>query len=215
MSFARALPALFFLTACTGQTGSNASPQAIANSVADTIADLSNVGAAPATMPLSGGATYSGYATAFVKEAITDQTGRQLVGSAALNATFTAAGGRIDGTIGDMMGKARVNQTELFSAIQNGNAGDIEDILADYTDASGQIALEETVISGSTFTTSIDGTITHEGDALKFDGRGSGSFSGDGATGVQVTGIAGGSGDMTLTENGALRAGTLAVVAAQ
>ena len=61
----------------------------------------------------------------------------------------------------------------------------------------------------------IDGTITHEGDALHFDGRGTGNFSGDGATGVQVTGTAGGAGNMTLTENNALRAGTLAVVAAQ
>lgn len=214
MSLSRALPFLF-LTACAGQTGSNASPQAIADSVADVIADLSDVGASPATMPLSGSATYSGYATAFVKEAITDQTGRQLVGSAALNATFTAAGGRIDGTIGDMLGKTGVNQTELFTAIQNGHARDIEVILADYTEATGQITLEETAISGAGFTVAIDGTITHEGDALKFDGRGSGNFSGDGANGVQVTGIAGGTGDMTLTENDALRAGTLAVVASQ
>jgi hypothetical protein len=183
--------------------------------VGDVIAALSEVGAAPATMPASGAATYNGYATAFVKDAITDQTGRQLVGDATLRATFTAAGGRVEGTIGDMLGKAGVNQTELFSAIQNGNAGDIEAILADYNEATGTIALDTTATAGATFTTGIDGTITHEGDALRFDGRGTGNFSGDGATGLQVTGIAGGAGDMTLTENGALKAGTLAVVAAQ
>ncbi|MEC7763100.1 MAG: hypothetical protein VX874_14455 [Pseudomonadota bacterium] len=217
MSLLRALPALLLLTACDAQSGgtSNASPEVIADSVAEVIADLTTIGAAPATMPLSGRATYSGYATAFVKETITDQIGRQLVGTATLDATFTAAGGTIDGTIRDMLGKTGVNQTELFSAIQNGRASDIEDILADYTQATGQIALADSPISGAGFTVPIDGTITHEGDTLRFDGRGTGNFSGDGATGVQVTGIAGGAGDMTLTENNALRAGTLAVVAAQ
>ncbi|WP_138423816.1 hypothetical protein [Maritimibacter alexandrii] len=215
MSCARALPFVLLLSACAAQSGSNASPEVIASSVADVIADLSGVGAAPATMPTSGGATYTGYATAFVKETITDQIGRQLVGTAALDATFTAAGARIDGSVGNMLGKTGVNQTELFSAIQNGHAGDIEDILADYSEATGQIAVESTGASGANFEVTIDGTITHEGDALHFDGRGTGNFSGDGATGVQVTGTAGGAGNMTLTENNALRAGTLAVVAAQ
>tara|TARA_R100000322_G_scaffold9788_16_gene6320 strand:+ start:30397 stop:31029 length:633 start_codon:yes stop_codon:yes gene_type:complete len=209
------LPPLVLLTACATQSGGDATPEAVAKSVGDVITSLSDVGAAKATMPTSGTATFNGYATAFVKDAITDQTGRQLVGDATLSARFSAAGGSVEGTIGNLLGRENVNQTELFSAIQNGNAGEIEAILGDYTQASGEIDLAPATITGAGFTTAIDGTITHEGDTLRFNGRGTGNFSGDDASGVQVTGIAGGAGDMTLTENGALKAGTLAAVAAQ
>lgn len=216
MSFARLVPLIFLmLSACAGSSGDGSTPESVAQTVGEAIAALSDVGAAPATMPTSGSARYTGYATAFVKDTITDQVGRQLVGNAIFTATFDASGGTVDGRLTDLLGKRNVNQTELFAAIQNGHAGDIEDVLADYTEASGDIALSNGDISGDRFEARIDGTIRHEGAELRFDGRGDGSFSGDDAAGVQFTGIAGGSGNMTLTEDNALRAGTLAVVAAQ
>lgn len=199
------------LAACGGSGGGAVTPEDISASVAGVIADLGQVGGAAPTLPESGAAVFNGYASAFVKETITDQTGRQLVGPAELTADF--ATGTVTGRLGDMLGATGVNQTELFAAIQNGHTGTIERVLADYDQTTGEIRLSEGRIEGDRFTARIAGTITHDGVRLRFGGHGDGSFSGDGASGAQFTGLT--ENGMTLTEDGAARAGRLAVVAAQ
>lgn len=203
-------PALAVLAACAPGSSIVDAAEVAAN-VADVIADIGVTPSTQPTMPTSGTAQYNGYATAMITETLATQTGTQFVGALVLEAEFTDSGGTVTGTIGDMLAKDEVNQTELFQAILAGDRDALETLLDGYDQTSGQVTLRNGVITGGNFAGDLAGTLTHEGSDFTFGGTATGSFSGDTAGSTQITGVT--NSGMTITQDGTDRSGRLSGLA--
>ena len=142
-----------------------------------------------AAMPDSGTATYDGVALIGVTEGANTMG---LVGDATINATFTGAGGTLDGTLDNFVAAGVDPQAIMDSPLS--------EVFTVHT-ADGTVAITGGAIAGNAFTADFAGALTADGTPITVNGTMDGTFYGTTAELLEAMASLG-DGNMTATLDG-------------
>ncbi|MEC7761328.1 MAG: hypothetical protein VX874_05365 [Pseudomonadota bacterium] len=177
----------------------------------DTIASqVSGIGTTPAAnMPTSSSATYDGFSTLMVYGSSSAQPVDYFVGRSEMTANFTAAGGTVEGRLDDfavsqMSASENGTLRTIVASLDNSDASlqTLKDGMTDPQIASGALDIAGD-ISGSGYTGTISGNLTHGDTVTAVGGSMGGSFGGPTASAITIEGTT--ATGMGATQNGEAR----------
>ncbi|MAM60326.1 hypothetical protein [Maritimibacter sp. UBA3975] len=201
--------AVFALSGCLKGTGLQGS---LAEVVYDSITEVGELESQTTVMPTGGTASYTGSALIQMADSATTTNQRVMAGEATLDASFSAAGGAVSGTLQNFVGAKDVNMQAFNTAVYSGTVADVEAQLADFSPVDGKIDVTSDTSTGERFTVGFSGTLTQDGDTIMVGGTGAGQFVGADADGVKIYGgttLNGFGTQSTLTENGTAQEGQI------